>query len=349
MVQRAHVLGSGVTALSVASLLARQHFAVTRERTSSNRGPVVVLNPVTVDLLAHLFDGVPTALAGAHPIRFRSVRWGVDASAVTVPAPALVVPEERLVEALSKRAPNRTDESATAPYDTWYVCARGRGSPRTSRRRFGQRRILAAEFTLCGPDAVSVLENTCSGWVFMAPTGPRRAVVQAAVPEESPHSERGLLDLVAETQDIAARIGEVLSDVTVADGSPSLAPWLVVPGAIAVGDEAVSFDPLNGDGVGQALRASILASAVLAAIAAGQEIQTCLTHYRSRLIAALARHLRGCERYYRTAAFSQAWAPQLADTAEGIADLETQLARLPPFAFGLRERSLVPLADVAPR
>src|SRR5262245_12551000 len=201
---RAHVIGSGVAAVSVTALLAARDFAVTREAVARRWGPVVVLNPTTIDLLQRLFHGVHPALADSHSLKYRSVRWTVDANQVTLPAPALVISEAQLVAALTERTWNKNRVSDSARNGAWRILARGRGTDCADRQSFGSRQIRAAEFILSGPATTSVLESTTSGWVFMVPMGRRRAFVQAAVVEKSTNPRQDLLDLVAQTRDIRA-------------------------------------------------------------------------------------------------------------------------------------------------
>ena len=57
-------------------------------------------------------------------------------------------------------------------------------------------------------------------------------------------------------------------------------------GWLACGTAAMTFDPLCGDGTGNAVRESILAAAVIRAAAAGESSERLIAHYRCRLLTA---------------------------------------------------------------
>src|SRR5262249_15369771 len=100
---------------------------------------------------------------------------------------------------------------------------------------------------------------------------------------------------------------------------PRILEPLAVRGRLLCGSAAVAFDPLCGDGTGNAVREAILASAVVRAALRGLDIDALLDHYRRRLIAALGKHLEICAEFYQTGGDTPWWHSELALIREGIA------------------------------
>ena len=84
------------------------------------------------------------------------------------------------------------------------------------------------------------------------------------------------------------------------------------PGRITVGDAAVAFDPISGDGVGHALRGAVLAATMLQTIAGGAPVAPCLARYSEMLRRAMSHHLRICLGFYRDGAIESGWRSEVA-------------------------------------
>jgi flavin-dependent dehydrogenase len=152
--------------------------------------------------------------------------------------------------------------------------------------------------------------------------------------------------MLAETRLIAPLLRETPRAPAVARAAPRLRDELCRPGWIAVGDEALSLDPLCGDGTGYALREAIVAAAVVRRIDDGLPAAEALDHYRTRLQRTLAAHLRGCVAFYRDAPFAGAWETELAAMERGRRALENAVAARPEATLHLRGFELIP-ADAA--
>jgi hypothetical protein len=98
-----------------------------------------------------------------------------------------------------------------------------------------------------------------------------------------------------------------------------MADPVCAPGWLACGTAALSFDPLCGDGTGNAVREAILVAAVIRAATAGEDVDRLLAHYRARLIAGFARHLAMCRGFYLSGNCGPWWERELALLEEGIA------------------------------
>jgi len=122
------------------------------------------------------------------------------------------------------------------------------------------------------------MDYTCSmatgrqAWTFLAPIGPRRALVQAMVPGPVHDPVRLLGDLLHETG-LDAQLAGAPATTTVVPAAPRLLAPPCGPGWFAVGAAAVQFDPLSGSGTAQAVRTAILATAAIDAIERGGSAQ----------------------------------------------------------------------------
>jgi hypothetical protein len=97
----------------------------------------------------------------------------------------------------------------------------------------------------------------------------------------------------------------------------------------------MAFDPLCGDGVGNAIREAILCAAVVRAAARGEPCADLLAHYRARLVAGFRRHLQLCEVFYRSGGRGQWWESERAALRKGIEWCARELAAHREFRYRL--------------
>ena len=105
---------------------------------------------------------------------------------------------------------------------------------------------------------------------------------------------------------------------------------------LGCGTAALSFDPLCGDGTGHAIREAILASAVLRAAARGANAGELITHYQTRLVAGLKRHLSECSKFYEYGGVGSWWKSAADSVHEGLAWCDTHLRNSGDFRYRLR-------------
>ena len=72
------------------------------------------------------------------------------------------------------------------------------------------------------------------------------------------------------------------------------------PGWLACGTAALGFDPLCGDGAGNAVREAILGSAAIRRAIATDEADSLAAHYQARLLAGFKRHVALCFEFYKS-------------------------------------------------
>jgi flavin-dependent dehydrogenase len=149
-----------------------------------------------------------------------------------------------------------------------------------------------------------VIESRPQGWLFLTP---------------AEHGYGWLLavgDLGRDPLAGSRLLGSMVQRVTAHSGAFPVSPRLVVPlcgpGWLACGTAAMAFDPICGDGTALALRAAILAAAVVRAALAGEPAPALLDHYASRLNAAFDRHLVLCRQFYSDGFGGEWWERQAA-------------------------------------
>ena len=293
------IRGSGVAALCSAHLLSRAGMRVSVEGTQRPRLPVVMLSGPSLALLHDVFGDL-SCLADLPRIRRRVVAWGADAEPVTVPHSAIVSSEATL---LGLFAHKQNSHAKSGP--GWSIVAAPPFATETQTHPFGDRyaSVASVRFTETAPSDACFAESLENGWLFLIPNAPRRGYLLAAGGD--------LETMLAQSRLVAPQINCVESIQGQFPAHPRIQWPLCGEGWLACGTAAMSFDPLCGDGVAHAVREAILASAVVQAVAQGADPDSLLAHYRARMTAGLARHIRLCEEFYQTGHHSDWWTSQL--------------------------------------
>lgn len=312
--------GESVAAAAVVELLRRAGIGTGRVGAAAARVPAVMMGGATRRLFADVFAMSDDPFAGLWPIGERYVKWGA-APVARVPHQAWVATGRDMERWIGGAA---AGESVDA---SWTVYAGGPAGRPGGFRAFGERRAQARRVTLREGAAAhaSYAEALPAGWLFLLPVSGREAWL-LTVGEDS----LGESSLVAGVVD---SLGE-------AGGEFAAAPWLAAPvggeGWLCCGAAAAGFDPLCGDGVGNALREAILAAAV---IAAGEGI----AHYERQLCAAMMRHLQACGEFYSGGGSGAWWAEQREACVAGWRLLGRELEAAGPARYRLVDFSLVPV------
>ncbi len=105
----------------------------------------------------------------------------------------------------------------------------------------------------------------------------------------------------------------------------------------------MGFDPLCGEGAGNAAREAILAVAIIRAARENGGSAGMISHYSSRLLAGFLRHLQTCRQFYASAMTGDWWREELKLLDEGIRWIQERLSRLPPPAYRLVGFDLEPV------
>jgi hypothetical protein len=310
-----------MTALTCARLLGVQGWQVQREQGGEARPVHLLLGQATANLVAALWSD-PTLFRGAHRIRERAVCWNRKNGMEAVAAPGLVIAADELVRRLASRLTTESNGQDPAPF--WIVHAR---APQTGEfppalREIGRRQAWIAPAMLA-PRAHRdrcLMESVERGWLFLLPVSAERADLQyVSLPSHPPPPAP---EFVIEK---TTMIRHALSDI-----APWRSPIACMPkvhltpaqsGALAVGEGALAFDPISGDGVGHALRSVVLAATTLDAIAKGQPADECLSEYAATLHRAMAHHLKICLGLYNDAMHDPGWRAEIAAMRAEMAEL----------------------------
>jgi 2-polyprenyl-6-methoxyphenol hydroxylase-like FAD-dependent oxidoreductase len=321
---RISVRGEGVAACCCARLLQDAGLGVQVESTPRSKQPAIMLGRTAQKLFGDifqredLFDGFPR-------IDKRIVQWGSGAEMLVLPHSAVVASERLLLERIR---PEVTETVGDIDWSIFAARPLPAGSPEHS---FGSRTATATPVLLNATAELGAcwIESLPNGWLFLLPEGDQRAWMLSV--GESPEvslSSSGL---------IARRIAEVRGQGASFPSHPRIADSLAAPGWLACGTAAIGFDPLCGDGAGNATREAILASAVIRAAAVGEDTGALITHYRTLLIAGFARHLAACDEFYRRGQNGAWWQREIQSTREGLAWCSQELAGSDPPRFRLND------------
>ena len=322
------ILGNGIAAACCARLLQRKGFTASCASVARDGGPVLLINPSTQKLLGEvfgcgdeLFDDLPT-------IRKRVVLWGTD-SAVTLPHSGIVTKESVLLERLWRRIEKPFAGSSSCADFTIHSAA---SRDDDGRHRFGSRRATAVTVAIKQTAAQTCwIEALDAGWLFLLPSGESEGTLLAVGDSAAALLDRSRL--------VRGQVHSLLETGGTFDAYPKILDRLCGPDWLACGTAAMSFDPICGEGAGNAVREAILAAAVIRAGATD--------HYASRLLAGFARHLGVCREFYRAALAGPWWKAELAELERGIGWAHAQMAAMPAPRYCLTGFDLTPLRDRA--
>ena len=323
------VIGNGIAGLSCACLLANRGWEIEIWGKHQLFAPTLILNQITCNLLQDIWQLNPSFWHSLHLLQERRVCWGKEREIVTMAEPSAVINGKLLRDRLEKhllakyhdrvrfqRLPVSIDNlDELQSKFTWIIDAGGRKSTlaqrlgSSHRYSFGDRCILAQEVQLVNSAADDIywLETVPEGWLFLAPLGNQRAILQAMVPRITEESLELLRILIEQTRHIQEYIASISESIEIFAAFPQILQPLSGKQHLAVGDAAFSVDPISGDGTGYAIRGSILATSIINAIACGLSSRECLEHYTLRLEKAFDAHLQQCLQYYFQGFTSSLW------------------------------------------
>jgi flavin-dependent dehydrogenase len=181
-------------------------------------------------------------------------------------------------------------------------------------RRFGRRITLFCEvvMTAAADPATCWIESHSEGWVFFAPLSANSAILQATVAFRPDSAEETLEEMIARTCYVRRLVDARATPVRFLASAPATRSPCGRWGRLAAGKAAMSLDPLCGDGTGQAVRAGLLAAAVIASIVDGEPGDAMLGHFNQRLEMTFGAHLRACANFYRSDVFGDCWNEEIA-------------------------------------
>ena len=323
--------GKGVAIATATHLLRRAGVAVEVEPGSRHPVPVIMLSDPALALLRDVF-GKPDLFADKPRIERRVVRWGTG-EAVAMPHGAAVVSEDDLAHALAVSLAG--DPPPAAGPDRVMTVHGMAPFPVAGMQRFGERLSSTARVQLSesADPATCWIESVADGWLFLIPDGGGGAWLLAVGGPPA--------TLAAQAPMIAPLIDTMGAASSPFDTSPRMLEQMAGDGWLALGTGAIAFDPICGDGTAQAVREAILASAVVTALARGEDATALLTHYHSMLLAAMRRHLQLSLPFYGGAGPARWWREQYSAARSGYDWCTAHLATMPEPRFALHGFDLV--------
>lgn len=303
MQPKVQIEGDGVAAACCAKLLSDSGQAFATSRLRRAELGAVLLSPQTLALLKEIFPAANLESA-CHPIHKRIVCWGKEE--VTVPHSAFVVSQADLLSRLWAQVQVPTATQST----DWTFAAK------CEQRAFGTRNATVAKAILKQDEDQTAcwIESVGSGWLFLLPT----TLIAVGETAET---------LLGQSRIIASVIDRVQGPAAHFPAYPRIASPLCGEGWLACGAAAVGFDPLCGEGTGNAARQAYLATALVAAARAGEPAEDLLAHYASRQMQAFHRHLQICLGFYKTGGKSAFWQAEAELLQQGIAWTEQTLRK----------------------
>jgi len=291
-----------------------------------------MLSHPALALIRDVFER-PSLFSQSPRIERRMVAWGKAASPVEVAHSAIVVSENALLEGLGH---GPQENIGSSPDFTIYTSSPL--PPMATEQRFGSRHAVAAQVVLRNDADLSAcwIESQDDGWLFLIPNAAESTWLLAVGASVEALLESSRL-IAPRVNLLSARSGEFTA-------CPRMMSPLCGDGWLACGTAAIAFDPICGDGTAQAIREAILASAVIRAISDGGDAPSLLSHYKTRLTAAMRRHLALCAQFYRGGGSGSWWHQELESLAEGYSWCTLKLAQSSEQRYQLRGFDLVPLA-----
>jgi hypothetical protein len=304
------IRGTGVAASCCTHLLEAAGLVVSHDegqRPRIPKIPAILLSTAAQALLRDVY-GQPGLLDSLFRIDRRIVAWEPGSPPVTLPHQAAVISEEALLERLHRAPSERTPANEA----DWTVYASRPLPVSVEQHRFGSRTasVVPVNLKSAGQSACWIEALEC-GWLFLVPDSVATGWLISVGGEPE--------NLLAESRLIAVQV-EVSGVARAAfPAYPGMADGVCAPGWLACGTAALSFDPLCGDGTGNAVREAILAAAVIRAAGAGGNVDRLLAHYRARLLAGFARHLEMCRDFYTSGNRGHWWEREFEALEAGIA------------------------------
>jgi hypothetical protein len=333
--------GDGIASVCVARLLTDAGVNCLWQPNTRPKLAAILLGEQTQHLLRELFPTTQSdpndLFHGFVQVKRRIVLWGNASEALELPHRGVVAPEGELLRRLWQRVPPiETWDRASHEQFSWRVqTSRTDASPRLE-QNFGTREASFSIVELLPGITQDVcwVESVTHGWLFLLTLRGGRATLIAVGDT--------LQSLLRSSRLVAHQINGIVEHKASVPAYPRLTDIFVDADRITCGSAAMSFDPLCGEGAGNAVREAFLAAAIIRASLLGRPREQLADHYTDRLKRGFLRHLQICLQFYSTGGESNFWKTEAASLRAGIEQLQESIAREPAVQFRLMDRDLVP-------
>jgi hypothetical protein len=320
MTAAVRILGDGVAACCCAKLFSANSVPYSTESKERFNLPAILISESTQLLVRDVFAD-STIFRGLHRINKRIVAWGPEAKPAVIPHSAVVASEEMLLKRLWEKMPYGTDNGMPREHQPsqWTILSSTNGDYPRSESGFGSRvaSLRAVRLTAKAEKNACWIESTASGWLFLLSTGEEDGVLIAVGQQPDELIEEGRL--------IPERIDILSTSEKRSPAYPRIHYPLSGADWMACGAAALTFDPLCGEGAGNAVREAILASATVRAVLQGSEPMALLEEYSVRMLGGFHRHLELCKQFYLNGGVGDWWKAELELLEKGIAWTHHQL------------------------
>ena len=274
-----------------------------------------MLSDQTQKLLEDVFV-TDSLFSNSIQIRRRIVLWGKDSEVKVLPHSGLVMAESALLDKLWGAVKLEGDFDRAGSPD-WRVIT-GHKHVTSEAHHFGSRIATASTVRLKSdvPQDACWMESLERGWLFMLPCGNGMGSLISVGGESR--------ELMIQSRLISDQIEELEDSGRKFPAYPRVSVPLCKDDWIACGTAALGFDPICGEGAGNAAREAILGSAVIRGATNGMNVQELLALYSSRLVNGFSRHLRLCLEFYKSACRSDWWQTEISYLEKGLAWTEGQ-------------------------
>jgi len=328
----------GVAGLCCLQLLNGQaHRLDTPAEATTTRLPSILVSHSTQKLLADIFRA-PNLFEGAPRVHQRIVAWG-SRNPVALHHDAAVISEDALLQLLNSHV--QVPPTHTAPSLDWTILT-ARHAPAlasASHRHFGARsaQVHRVDLTPHADPETCWIESTPQGWLFLLSTGPASGSLLSVGDSAA--------SLLAQSSLIAAKAQHLHPLAGEFPAHPRILGQVCATGWLSCGSLAMAFDPLCGEGAGNAARQAILACAAVRAIQEGESAEAVLSEYDTRLKLGFLRHLENCREFYTGDFQTEFWREAHRGIEQGLAWTRTQLAARPSLRFRLVDFALHRIAS----
>ena len=226
--RRVLIKGDGIAARCCEHLLRQSGYDVGAEHLDRPRLPAIMLSDTAVAMMRDVF-GRDQLFGKAHRITRRVVAWGPAAEPITLEHSAVVVSEQRLLEAVA------SGSSADVNDADWTVITSRPLPQGTVGHHFGTRNAQALPVALQCDSDTCWIESLNAGWLFLIPNSESAGWLLAVGNNADV--------LLGESRLIVERIAEIKGQSSVFPAYPRIMQPLAGKDWIACGSAAMAFDP----------------------------------------------------------------------------------------------------------